>query len=166
MVNPIIRMDTGTPGVSDGRFEIEKAGWRDLNELRHLEKACFPKDAWPLLDLIGVLTLPNVIHLKAVMDGHMIGFIAVDIHKAEQMAWIATIGVLPEHRRKGIAAALLEAGESLVDVPRMRLCVRKSNIPAIRLYEQFGYWRASTWPRYYQDGEDALVMEKQLEHKE
>ena len=44
---------------------IQPATWRDLNSLRHLERLCFPKDAWPLLDLVGVLTLPNVVRLKA-----------------------------------------------------------------------------------------------------
>jgi ribosomal protein S18 acetylase RimI-like enzyme len=35
-----------------------------------------------------------------------------------------------------------------------------SNLPAIRLYEQLGYRRYGTWPRYYSDGEDALILEK------
>jgi len=42
-------------------MEIQPAGLRDLNALRKLEKNCFEKDAWPLLDLIAVLTQSNVI---------------------------------------------------------------------------------------------------------
>jgi ribosomal protein S18 acetylase RimI-like enzyme len=83
------------------------ASWRDLTALRHLEKECFPKDAWPLLDLVGVLSMPNVLRLKAVIDGQMVGFIACDIRRAENVAWIATIGVLPELRRQGIGERLL-----------------------------------------------------------
>ena len=64
-------------------YQILSAGWRDLGSLRRLEKICFPEDAWPLLDLIGVLSLPNVVRLKAVklVDSAaetMIGFIAGD----------------------------------------------------------------------------------------
>jgi len=139
---------------------IEPATWRDLNALRHLEKVCFPKDAWPLWDLIGVLTLPNVVRMKAVAEGSMIGFIAGDVRTAQRMAWIATIGVLTEYRRRGIGKALLLACEERLVVPTIRLNVRVSNQAAIHLYQDFGYQRAGLWPAYYQDGEDALVMEK------
>jgi hypothetical protein len=37
-------------------MEIQTASLRDLSALRRLEHACFEKDAWPLLDLIAVLT--------------------------------------------------------------------------------------------------------------
>jgi ribosomal-protein-alanine N-acetyltransferase len=140
-------------------YEILPAGWRDLGALRQLEKVCFPKDAWPLLDLIGVLSLPNVVRLKAVCDDKMIGFVAGD-QKSGDLAWIATIAVLPEFRRQGIAAALLQECETHLDVARIRLSVRLGNTGAIRLYEHFGYQRVDIWSKYYQDGTDALVFEK------
>jgi ribosomal protein S18 acetylase RimI-like enzyme len=40
--------------------------------------------------------------------------------------------------------------------------VRLSNEPAVHLYVFSGYQKISIWKKYYQDGEDALVMEKQL----
>lgn len=141
-------------------IKIEPASWRDLNQLRHLEKICFPKDAWPLLDLIGVLTFPNVVRLKADHLGRMIGFIAGDIRQHEQVSWIATLGVLPEYRRQGIGQKLLSACEERLPTPYIRLCVRTSNEEAIRLYRKNGYNITGKWQRYYQDGEDALVMEK------
>ena len=141
---------------------IEQAGWRDLNGLRHLEKVCFPKDAWPLWDLIGVLTLPNVVRLKAVVSGQMVGFIACDVRPSDQVAWIATVGVVPEQRGRGIGRALMLACEGRQSMPRLRLNVRLSNEAAIRLYQDLGYQREGIWPEYYQDGEDALVMEKVL----
>jgi ribosomal-protein-alanine N-acetyltransferase len=141
---------------------IEPATWRDLNALRHIEKVCFPKDAWPLWDLVGVLTLPNVVRLRAVADGQMIGFIAGDVKPAEKLAWIATIGVLPEYRGRGIGRALLQACEQRLDVLHVRLNVRISNQAAIQLYQTSGYQRSGIWPNYYQDGEDALIMGKEL----
>lgn len=155
MVSAISDMP-GSPAI------IEPATWRDLNSLRHLEQVCFPDDAWPLWDLIGVLTFPNVVRLKAVSDGQMVGFIATDIRRAEQTAWVATIGVLPEYRQRGIATALLQTCENHLVVPRIRLSVRVSNDDAIRLYTRLGYQRWRVWSRYYADGEDALVLEKYL----
>lgn len=141
---------------------ILPATWRDLNTLRQVERVCFPKDAWPIWDLIGVLTLPNVVRLKAVVGDRMVGFIAADIRPSQQMAWIATIGVLPEYRGRGIGSALLEATEQQLQVDSIRLNVRVSNHPAIRLYKSFGYQQVGRWPHYYSDGEDALIMEKEL----
>ncbi|MFH2103040.1 MAG: N-acetyltransferase [Chloroflexota bacterium] len=141
-------------------MDILPATIRDLNSLRHLEKTCFPKDAWPLLDLLAVLTWPEVIRLKAVIHGEMVGFIAADTRRSKDLTWIATIGILPEYRRRGIARALLEACEAQIFSDRIRLCVRDYNNPAIEMYRSAGYLPTDTWRRYYNDGGDALVMEK------
>jgi len=152
----------GSPAV------IEPATWRDLNALRHIEKVCFPKDSWPLWDLIGVLTLPNVVRLKATINlgqmdtTEMVGFIAGDVREREGLSWIATVGVLPEYQRRGIGEALILACEARVGTPRIRLSVRISNEGAIRLYLRLGYEKIGTWPDYYVDHEAALVMEKFL----
>jgi len=141
-------------------MNILPANLRDLGSLRRIEQACFLQDAWPLLDLIAVLTYPDVIRLKAVNGEKMIGFIAADLRPVEGMAWIATVGVLPEYRRQGVARALLLECESRVIQPRIRLCVRPSNQAAIRLYQREGYLEMDKWQKYYNDGESALVMEK------
>ena len=143
-------------------YSILTATWHDLNALRKIEKICFPLDAWPLFDLIGILTFPNIIRLKAVSSDQMVGFVAGDIKRGERLAWIATIGVLPEFRGKGIGSALLRACEAQIDTPAIRLVVRQSNQSAIRLYEHFGYTTLGKWRKYYSDGEDGTVMEKKI----
>ena len=143
-------------------MEIQIAGIRDLGALRRLEQACFEKDAWPLLDLIAVLTWPDVIKLKAVEDGEMVGFVAGDPRPSEGAGWIATIGVDPRYQRRGIGRALLRACEEAITLPRVKLTVRMSNQGAIALYEKEGYHSADIWKKYYNDGEDGLVMEKTL----
>jgi ribosomal protein S18 acetylase RimI-like enzyme len=156
----VMSMNTITDAVAGGNGVVEQASLRDLGTLRRLEQICFPKDAWPLLDLIGVLTYPGVVRLKAVVNQQMVGFIAGDIRRLEGVAWIATVAVLPEFRHRGIGAALLQAFEGQIKVNRIRLSVRLSNDEAIRLYERAGYLKVGQWSRYYQDGESALVMEK------
>ena len=141
-------------------WAIESASLRDLRDLRQLEQVCFPQDAWPLLDLIGVLSMPGVVRLKAVAGGRFIGFVAGDIRRMDNVAWVATIGVQPEYRGCGVGAALLEACEQRIPIATLRLCVRTDNLPAIRLYERSGYHRKGEWSAYYHDGAPALVMEK------
>ena len=146
-------------------MEIQPASIRDLTALRRLEQACFEKDAWPLLDLIAVLTWPEVVRLKAVEDGELIGFVAGDPRPSEGASWVATIGVDPRYQRRGIGRALLQACEEKTKLSRMKLTVRMSNGPAISLYEREGYRSVDIWKRYYNDGEDGLVMEKKLPDK-
>ena len=143
-------------------MEIQPASLLDLNALRKLEKNCFEKDAWPLLDLIAVLTQSNVIRLKAVDNGEMIGFAACDPRPSQSVSWVATIAVDPRWQRRGIGRMLLHACEEKVSQPRMKLSVRISNYGAISLYEKEGYQTIDVWGRYYSDEEDALVMEKNL----
>ncbi len=143
-------------------MEIQIANLRDLTALRRLEHVCFEKDAWPLLDLIAVLSWPDVTKLKAVEDGEMVGFVAGDPRPSEGASWIATIGVDPRYQRRGIGRALLRAAEERSKLPRMKLTVRMSNQAAISLYEKEGYRSVDIWKRYYNDGEDGLVMEKVL----
>jgi len=113
-----------------------------------------------LWDLIGVLVLPNIVRLKAVVAGQMVGFVGGDPHPTEGVGWIATLGVLRDYRRRGIATAMLAACEEAMGLPAVRLSVRRSNQSAVALYREQGYHMIGTWSAYYYDGEDALVLEK------
>jgi ribosomal protein S18 acetylase RimI-like enzyme len=133
---------------------------RDLPALRQVEQICFGPDAWPLIDLLGVLTIPGIVRAKAVVNERMVGFIAGELKPWEASGWITTIGVLPEFRRLGIARRLISDCEQRMRQPAVKLCVRRSNIAAISLYENLGYRHLEIWPLYYHDKEDALVMIK------
>ena len=143
-------------------YLIEKASWRDLLALSALEKVCFGRDAWPLIELMGVLTFPGVVRLRAVGDGILVGFIAGDPRKRDNTGWILTLGVLPDWRRKGIAKALLNKCEEQMHMPQMKLSVRRSNTTAISLYEKLGYKQVDIWSKYYRGGEDGLVLAKKM----
>jgi ribosomal protein S18 acetylase RimI-like enzyme len=141
-------------------YKLGEASILDLNGLRKLETICFPQDAWPLLDLIAVLSFPGVVRIKAVSNGKMVGFIAGDPKLEENIGWIATVGVLPEYRGQGIGHTLITECENRMPMRRIRLSVRVNNTHAIELYEKIGYQRINEWEKYYSDGGNALVMEK------
>jgi len=147
---------------STNSFSILPAGLRDLNSIREVEKLSFPLDAWPLIEMIGMLSLPSIERWKAMDKDKLVGFVAADIRRRQDLAWIATIAVHPDYRGQGIGAELMNKVERLVDMPRMRLSVRASNRVAQALYQSRGYEQVDVWPKYYQGGEDAIVMEKVL----
>jgi ribosomal-protein-alanine N-acetyltransferase len=144
-------------------YDIQPANWRDLFPLSALEKVCFDQDAWPLLELMGVLTFPGVVRLKAVVANEMVGFIAGDPRRSENTGWILTLGVLPVWRRKGIGFDLLRTCEEKMGMPLVKLTVRRNNRAALHLYEKMGYQQVDIWSRYYRNGEDGLVLEKRLQ---
>lgn len=141
-------------------FTIENATIKDLFPLQRLEKECFTIDAWPLVDLAGVLVLPGIIRMKAVQENKMVGFIAGNIGSTDGIGWISTIGVVQPVRRQGIGKALLTAFEERINTPELRLTVRRSNLGAIQMYLQNGYQNYQIWENYYQGGEDGQVMRK------
>lgn len=148
--------------TSKTQYQIRPAEWKDLSALRKLERVCFPRDRWPILDLIAVLSFPGIVRYKAVSNERLIGFIAGETRSRENVAWISTIAVHPDFRRQGIATALLDICESELKTPSVRLTVRKTNIEAIQLYDQRGYQMVGIMREYYGDNEDGIIYEKRL----
>jgi ribosomal-protein-alanine N-acetyltransferase len=75
---------------------------------------------------------------------------------------VNNLAVYPARRRRGVAAALLAyvlEDAAREGASRATLEVRRSNEPARRLYERFGFAYAGVRPRYYREPiEDALVL--------
>jgi ribosomal-protein-alanine N-acetyltransferase len=124
-----------------------------------LVKACFGRDAWSWIDVLQALTAAGTVRLKAEAEGELIGFVIGDRRRGG-VGWIASLGVHPAHRRRGLATRLLKACERGLRSERVRLTLRPSNQAALALYRAAGYQQVEVWPRYYRDGEDGLVMEK------
>lgn len=143
------------------QFHIQKASLRDALAIRRLEKAIFPKDAYPLFEIVMLFLAPRVYNIKAVdNDGKLAAYMAVSTNFGGYPAWIITIGVDQRHQRKGLGRHMMYWIEDTLNPSRIRLTVRASNTPAISLYEQMGYKQVERRRRYYNDGEDGLVMEK------
>jgi ribosomal-protein-alanine N-acetyltransferase len=75
---------------------------------------------------------------------------------------INNLAVLPQSRRQGFARQLLRAVLTAAEAEgasRATLEVRRSNLPALRLYESLGFRTAAVRPDYYlEPTEDALVL--------
>lgn len=81
-------------------------------------------------------------------------------------AHITNIAVHPKYRGKGIGKKIVEGliseGQK-INIYRMTLEVRRSNLTAQGLYRKLGFAPCGIRPGYYQDnGEDALIMWKDL----
>jgi [ribosomal protein S18]-alanine N-acetyltransferase len=141
-------------------IRIKPASLREIRAILRLEKECFGRDAWPLIDVLAALTFPETVRFTAYMGQNMVGFVIGDRRPSQSVGWIASICVAAACRRQGVGRRLLAACEQALDQPRLRLTLRVSNTAARQLYRLSGYADVDRWPKYYRDGEDALVMEK------
>lgn len=146
-------------------IDIVRASWRDVRALSELDRRCFLRaDAFGWLTYLGVCLWPDTVALKSVTAGQIVGFVAGDPRRREGCVIIITLGVDPAWRGRGIGARLMRECErecaARFDLPRLRLQVRQSNAPAIRLYRKLDYTIIDRLPRYYGDGEDGYLMEK------
>jgi ribosomal-protein-alanine N-acetyltransferase len=77
------------------------------------------------------------------------------------------IAVAERHRRRGVATLLMDEVLEFArrtQVEEIYLEVRVSNRPARAFYGGLGFREAGRRSRYYLDGEDALVMVRDLRH--
>jgi ribosomal-protein-alanine N-acetyltransferase len=90
----------------------------------------------------------------------VIGYVGLRFHSAE--AHVSTIAVHPDWRGKGLGELLLltaiEQARALGSSV-LSLEVRASNRVAQALYRKYGFHFGSVHRGYYQDGEDAWLME-------
>ena len=126
---------------------IRRATADDVDRIAEMEKVCFPEEPWSR-DMVA-----------AEEDGRIVAYAGIWVIPPE--GYITNVAVLPECRRRGVASQVLQTmiDECLAEgVTDITLEVRVSNDPAIALYKSFGFEEAGVRRRYYQDGEDALIM--------
>ena len=127
-----------------------------LNELANLHQKCFPHKPWNANDFADLKN--SGCEIIASQNGFIVWRATLD--EAE----LITIGVAPDARRTGIAAAMMGIMEGELKksgVKSVFLEVAENNTPARRLYEQNGYIQIGVRPKYY-DGIDAIMMKKDL----
>jgi ribosomal-protein-alanine N-acetyltransferase len=140
---------------------VRPAGAADVTVVTHLEDACLGRDAWSEgLVREGILgRLPTVTYLVAEVDGQVVGHAVTS--SAGDIAELQRIAVAPEHRRQGIAAALLASvldAARRTEADRLLLEVREDNRGALSFYADQGFVEIDRRPRYYADGAPAVVM--------
>ena len=143
-------------------MEYRKWRYEDVFQIAALEKECF-SDPWSFQMLADTFFSEHTLSVAAAEDGKIAGYAFADL--AVEEADLANIAVTKSFRRRGIAKELLSRLEAQVRAAggrKMFLEVRVSNAPAMALYLKTGYVGRYARPRYYGNGEDALVMEKKL----
>ncbi len=119
-----------------------------------------PGQAWGAEAIALMLEMPGTIGLWQPAEGFVLVRVAAD--EAE----ILTLAVIPAARRRGLGAALMRAAMAdarAAGAAAMFLEVAESNAAARALYGGLGFAPVGRRPRYYENGEDALVLRRALD---
>ena len=134
-----------------------------IAQVAELERICF-SDPWSEKSVASELTNPLSCWLVAEEDGAVAGYIGSQTVMDESD--MMNVAVHPDHRRKGVAEALVA---ELVEALKQRgsrcltLEVRVSNEPAKALYEKLGFEQVGLRKNYYRNPkEDALILRKEF----
>ncbi|MGE5345786.1 MAG: ribosomal protein S18-alanine N-acetyltransferase [Acidithiobacillales bacterium] len=141
------------------RVDIREARRADLDAVAELERISFPVP-WKREYFEVEIGAPFRLNLVARDEkGALVGYVFCAFAGGE--LHVNKIAVAPGVRRRGLATRLMDAVFAFareLKADEIYLEVRVSNAPARRFYDGLGFAEAGLRPRYYLDGEDALVM--------
>ncbi|MEF8882124.1 MAG: GNAT family N-acetyltransferase [Halapricum sp.] len=147
---------------------VRQAVRADLLAVFRIEQASFPQP-WPYSAFEQFLSTPGFLVAEVGMPGEsgIAGYIVADTvpNHGQPLGHIKDLAVHPDRRGEGIGKQLLGRALTVLDeqdVSSVKLEVRAGNERALNLYCQFDFEHRRTIPRYYDDGEDALVLMKRL----
>ena len=143
--------------VRDHRPEEFETLWR-------LDQQCFPPGiSYSRMELKAYMRNRGSFTLVAADANDVIGGFIVA--HAGSRGHIVTIDVVAGARRAGVGSQLLRAAEDRLRATGSKAASLETavdNVPALAFYKRHGYSVVKTWPRYYSNGVDALVLHKEL----
>lgn len=143
---------------------IRSAGIEELPEVQEIEAACFQEDRYPP-EVLAEMLVEEGFETVLAEDEELLGSATVNFRKGMAAAQLVSIAVLPGHRGKGVATALLAEMEKRArrrGARKMVLQVNVLNVAAINLYLHQGYVLQGMIGNYYGPGKDAYFMDKVL----
>jgi [ribosomal protein S18]-alanine N-acetyltransferase len=153
------------------QFTIRDYRPEDFEVLWEIDQQCFPPGiSYSKYELKTYICWRNAFTLVVEIAGTeaqraaTVGFL-VAASRQRGVGHIVTIDVLSEARRHGLGSTLLRMGEERFRASgyrSVRLETAVDNLGALAFYKRHGYDVVKTVPRYYSNGVDALLLEKDL----
>jgi len=139
---------------------------KQSKQVLRLNLRCFPNgENYTKYTFAYLFNEPRSISYQvAAASGEMAAFAFVLLN-TDGTAHLTTIGVAPEHRRRGLATKLLNHLDEVLRIKGVSTIVlelRVSNQGARQLYNEAGYSLVNRLTKYYSDGEDCFLMVKSL----
>ena len=134
----------------------------DIKRILEIEMEAF-KDPYPANIILDVYNL-GAGFLVAQQDNIVVGYIIFWI-RYEDEGHIISLAVDKNYRKRGIARELVKNAINIFtkcNVSEIKLEVRISNKGAREFYLKMGFEEKETLENYYEDGEEAVIMKKEV----
>jgi ribosomal-protein-alanine N-acetyltransferase len=146
-------------------FRMMPASPSDLDEIMEIERLCFPSP-WSRQVFVEEFNqeFSRIDVVRHDESRRMLAFINYWLVHDE--VHVLNVATHPSWRRRGLARRLMDHAVQTGLARGARLVtleVRRSNEAAQTLYERMGFKAVEVRPRYYENGEDAIVMILDLE---
>ena len=152
------------------KYVLGFAREEDISEILEAESLCFPDDPWGISSVTAMLKDENTgfVLWHPVEDTKKIaGYI---VYSKSSFLELYKIAVVPKHRRKGLGSKMMEQLLRLgkgTEEKRIILEVRKSNTPAMALYEKYGFKVDGVRKNYYKNPtENGILMSLDLNERQ
>ena len=143
-------------------LRIEPASRADLDAVHRIEEASFPAP-WRREFFASELVADGRFNVVAKRGPELVGYL-FSMWIFDEMH-VNKIAVVESERRRGIADALMERCFAFArehEIETISLEVRKSNRGAQDFYRHLAFESSYLRPRYYPDGEAAVVMTRRM----
>ena len=137
--------------------------YSDILRISELEKECFPDEPWSFQMLASSFESDSFFGVLAEDGGEIIGYGGITL--SCDTADIANVAVTESFRHSGVGSSVLSELLSVAKshgALKVFLEVRVSNATAMSLYLKHGFKGVYARTRYYSNGEDCIVMAKEL----
>jgi len=134
----------------------------DIKRVLEIEESSFD-DPYPSSVLVEIYNL-GAGFLVAQEDNSIVGYIIFWI-RFEDEGHIISIAVDKKYRRKGVGSKLVETATEIFckyNVKTIKLEVRLGNRGAQKFYRHLGFSEKKVLENYYEDLEDAVIMNQEL----
>ncbi len=137
----------------------------DVPAMHALDLVCFEEPfRFDLKSMRRFALRVGAIVVVAESLGELVGFVVVHLERG-RLAYVVTLDVAPEFRRKGLARGLMVSAEEealRAGAERMELHVFAGNAAAIAFYERMGFERVVLDEGFYGEDLDAWTYWKRL----
>lgn len=142
------------------QIKIKELNKNNINKVHNISLEQFGDESWDFSQFQDCLSNKTYVSFVALNGNEAIAFIIAQ--NLIDSVNLLLIGTKENYKKMGIASLLIERLIKYSEEKKLKIWleVKKDNVPAINLYNKFGFKSLYERKDYYKDGSSALILER------